>query len=297
MASGRINLQANDGKVAGIVFEDGASSNVTVTVPKEGGVVATEAYADTKVSKTGNETIAGVKTFSNSVVMNGDVGIGTSTPNDNIPSNRTTVSIKGRGTLNNDGCGIVQLQTNSAGDTLPLLGNIEWLAKDNINSTVNRCSLISSSLEGTTSGNRGSNLTIATKKDGVSGAGVNALYIDSNQNVLAVSGALGYGTGSGGTVTQLTNKNYNVSLNKPTGTIITSNSALLPGQCTWFVFLNSLLSINDHLKLTPKGSINYDIDVIDIYSGAATIRIINRDSISNSDAISINFAIIKGATA
>ena len=35
MASGRINLQANDGKVAGIVFEDGASGNVAVTVPKE----------------------------------------------------------------------------------------------------------------------------------------------------------------------------------------------------------------------------------------------------------------------
>ena len=67
MAAGKISIQANDGKVAGVVFEDGASSNVTVTVPKEGGVVATEAYADTKVSKTGNETIAGVKTFSDSV--------------------------------------------------------------------------------------------------------------------------------------------------------------------------------------------------------------------------------------
>lgn len=29
MASGCINLQANDGKVAGIVFEDGASANVS----------------------------------------------------------------------------------------------------------------------------------------------------------------------------------------------------------------------------------------------------------------------------
>lgn len=63
MAAGKISIQANDGKVAGVVFEDGASSNVTVTVPKEGGVVATEAYADTKMSKAGDETITGVKTF------------------------------------------------------------------------------------------------------------------------------------------------------------------------------------------------------------------------------------------
>lgn len=67
MAAGKINLQANDGKVAGVVFEDGASSNVTVTVPKDGGVVATEAYADTKVSKTGDETIGGVKSFTDGV--------------------------------------------------------------------------------------------------------------------------------------------------------------------------------------------------------------------------------------
>lgn len=84
MAAGKINLQANDGKVAGVVFEDGASGNVSVTVPKEGGVVATEAYADTKVSKTGNETIAGVKTFSSNTIFNGNVGIGTSSPNEKL---------------------------------------------------------------------------------------------------------------------------------------------------------------------------------------------------------------------
>ena len=107
--------------------------------------------------------------------------------------------------------------------------------------------------------------------------------------------AIGYGVGSGGTVTQLTSKSTAVTLNKPTGTIITSNSALLSSQGTSFAFLNSLLSINDNLKLTPKGSINYDIDVIDIYNGAAVIRIINKDSISHSDAISINFSVEKGA--
>lgn len=106
---------------------------------------------------------------------------------------------------------------------------------------------------------------------------------------------LGYGLGSGGAVTQATNKNFNVTLNKPTGTITTSNSTLAAGQGVSFSFLNSLIGANDNLKLTPKGTINYDIDVIDIYNGAAVIRIINKDTISHSDVIAINFAILKGA--
>ncbi len=128
--------------------------------------------------------------------------------------------------------------------------------------------------------------------------GAERMRIDTSGNVLVTgSGALGYGTGSGGTVTQYTNKNFNVTLNKPTGTITTSNSTLVAGQVTSFTFLNSLININDNLKLTPKGVINYDIDVIDIYNGTAVIRIINKDTISHSDAIAINFTIIKGATA
>lgn len=127
-------------------------------------------------------------------------------------------------------------------------------------------------------------------------ASVKAEISNGSNLVTSPTGVIGYGIGAGGSVTQLTNKNFNVTLNKPTGTIITSNSALISGQGTYFVFLNSLISINDTLIITSKGSINYDIDVIDIYTGAAVIRIINRDSISRSDAIAINFTVAKGAT-
>lgn len=50
MAAGKISIQANDGKVAGVVFEDGASSNVTVTIPKEGGVLATQDTLNNTIS-------------------------------------------------------------------------------------------------------------------------------------------------------------------------------------------------------------------------------------------------------
>lgn len=49
MAAGKISIQANDGKVAGVVFEDGAATDVTVTVPKEGGEFLTTEGAQTKM--------------------------------------------------------------------------------------------------------------------------------------------------------------------------------------------------------------------------------------------------------
>ena len=50
MAAGKISIQANDGKVAGVVFEDGASTNQEVVIPKEGGILASEAYVDAKTA-------------------------------------------------------------------------------------------------------------------------------------------------------------------------------------------------------------------------------------------------------
>ena len=44
MAAGKIRLQANDGKIAEVVFKDGAAANVTATVPKEGGTLVTKAW-------------------------------------------------------------------------------------------------------------------------------------------------------------------------------------------------------------------------------------------------------------
>jgi len=66
MAAGSIKLQSNDTRIATVTFEDGAAGNVSVVVPKEGGVLASEGYA---VAKSGEETIAGIKTFSSSPIV------------------------------------------------------------------------------------------------------------------------------------------------------------------------------------------------------------------------------------
>jgi len=68
MAAGSIKLQSNDTRIATVTFEDGAAGNVSVVVPKEGGVLASEDYA---VAKSGDETIAGIKTFTSPPVVDG----------------------------------------------------------------------------------------------------------------------------------------------------------------------------------------------------------------------------------
>lgn len=199
MAAGKISIQANDGKVAGIVFEDGASSNVTVTVPKEGGVVATEAYADTKVSKTGDETIAGVKTFSSSPIV-----------------------------------------------PVPTLAN----------------------------------------------------QVISMGHILERTGAtIGYGNGSGGTVTQLTSKSTNVTLNKTCGQITMNSAALAAGGVVTFSVNNSLLSVNNTVLISGVWGVSpsYKIEMAGVGPGVFMVRVTNNTANSLSEAVQLNFTIINGA--
>ena len=126
------------------------------------------------------------------------------------------------------------------------------------------------------------------------------LVIDSNGNVLVTgSGGLGYGTGSGGTVTQATSKGVAVTLNKPCGRITTASDALASGSIAAFHVNNSLVSHTDIVilsKVTGAGDDGfYHIWTISA-AGIFVIYIKNIYGASLSDAIQINFAIIKGVT-
>jgi len=124
------------------------------------------------------------------------------------------------------------------------------------------------------------------------------MRIDSSGNVLVTNPAgLGYGTGSGGTVTQATSKSTAVTLNKPTGQITTSNSALAAGTQTNFTFANSLIGASDSIILCMNYSTLYSVRTATISAGNCVIVIKNEYSTSLSEPLIINFAIIKGATA
>jgi len=137
----------------------------------------------------------------------GNVGIGTTAPL-TATANRTYLSLKGTGTINNDGLGVLQFQCNSAGSTSPNLGNIEWALPDNTSSSSLRTTYISSQAEGSTANNLGSSLGFATKADGVSGAGTERMRLDSTGRLFigktaADSTVAGFDFNGNGTFTQV----------------------------------------------------------------------------------------------
>jgi len=124
-----------------------------------------------------------------------------------------------------------------------------------------------------------------------------AMVLDASGNLLVTSPAgLGYGTGSGGTVTQATSKSTAVTLNKPTGQITMNNAALAAGVSVSFTLNNSLLSLYDIVFACAFGSDNYRVEVSSVTTGNTAIRVTNITGGSLSEALIINFAIIKGAT-
>lgn len=123
------------------------------------------------------------------------------------------------------------------------------------------------------------------------------MRIDSSGNVLVTSAAgLGYGSGAGGTVTQATSKSTAVTLNKPTGKITMNAAALAAGATVAFTVNNSIVAAVDvPVVISTNG--NYSARAYGTGSGSFVISLKNESGVSLSDAVIINFAIIKGATA
>lgn len=112
---------------------------------------------------------------------------------------------------------------------------------------------------------------------------------------------IGYGIGSGGTVTQLTSKATSVTLNKPCGQITMSNAALAAGASAGFAFYNSNIAITDNIIIQLKGGTFASIGTYQTYvdyvqAGFCFIFIKNISAGSLSEAVGINFSIIKGVT-
>lgn len=134
--------------------------------------------------------------------------------------------------------------------------------------------------------------------------GSDAITITSGLNTtfagtVVVAGAtstLGYGTGSGGAVTQLTSRTTAVTLNKSTGAITMFTAA---GTATWQTFTvnNSLVANTDNIVINIAGGDSniYGIHVRDVNSGSFGIAFAALSGTA-SDAPRINFAVIKGVT-
>ena len=111
---------------------------------------------------------------------------------------------------------------------------------------------------------------------------------------------IGYGSGSGGTVTQLTSKSTPVTLNKPSGQITMNNASLAAGAIIYFSLNNTLITADDVLIATIKDGSGVDVrlyrvEAISQGSFFSWIKVTNTHSSSLSESIVIKYAIIKGA--
>ena len=116
-------------------------------------------------------------------------------------------------------------------------------------------------------------------------------------NVLATT-TLGYTTGSGGTVSQGTNKGTTVVLNKATGQITLNGAALAANTGVTFALTNSTIVANDilvfnHVSGGTIGAYNFNAVA---GSGTATVTVRNITGVSLSEAPVISFAVIKAVT-
>lgn len=113
---------------------------------------------------------------------------------------------------------------------------------------------------------------------------------------------IGYGTGAGGTVTQATSKSTAVILNKLSGQITMNNATLNAGDTVGFVFFNSLIESTDIVLVQVAGGVgargSYSVlaDTNGLSGlGAVGIFITNISNVALSEAVILNFSIIKGA--
>ena len=112
--------------------------------------------------------------------------------------------------------------------------------------------------------------------------------------------ALGYGTGAGGTVTQTTSKSTPVVLNKPCGQITMNNAALATSTSVSFTLTNSLIAATDVVRVSIASGATagaYSVTVDATAAGSCRISVRNHSGGSLSEALVLNFAVLKAVSA
>jgi hypothetical protein len=78
--------------------------------------------------------------------------------------------------------------------------------------------------------------------------------------------------------------------------VTTNNAALAAGATVSFSINNSIISATDVIVLAVTGGSSYTVQPQFVSGGVANIRLTNTTGGSLSEAVAINFAVIKGAT-
>lgn len=131
-------------------------------------------------------------------------------------------------------------------------------------------------------------------------AAQNALEARAKLSGALFTGAFGYANGMGALVTQLTSKSTAVTINNMVGKITTHTSAMAIGTRVTFTVNNSLVTSTDFVHVGISGVVgqpdgrNYDVTRTSTSNGSFTITIANVSGVLLSQAIQIDFIVIKG---
>lgn len=152
-------------------------------------------------------------------------------------------------------------------------------------------------VSGTAAVNRTLASRIATYILGASRTFTSALLSSS------ATGGIGYATGAGGAVTQLTDRTTGVTLNKTTGQITTNNASLAAEAAAAFTVTNSSVAIGDVVVVSIQSGSNGGntaVNVTTVAAGSFQIQVSNNNAAAGTaetGAIIINFAVIKAVAA
>ena len=134
-------------------------------------------------------------------------------------------------------------------------------------------------------------------------AGTLARPVASTGTVTSISptAGVGYATGAGGTATQATSKATGVTLNKVCGQITLNNASLAASTAVSFVLTNSTIAATDIIKMNVASGAatpgSYLVQCESFGTGSCTVSVRNMTAGSLSEALVLNYAIIKGVAA
>ena len=196
--------------------------------------------------------------------------------------------------------------SNGAASTVAVISNGVGQASTNANTAANlylsgatnataRGTYISGINVGGSTGGNNHALSFAVSSAGA--APTERMRITSAGDVIVTGvGGLGYGTGSGGTITQATSRTTGVTLNKTNGAITLVSAA---GLATFqsFTVTNSTVAATDVVHVTQKsGTDLYQIFVTATAAGSFRITFATTGGITVEQPV-FNFAVIKAVTA
>lgn len=142
-------------------------------------------------------------------------------------------------------------------------------------------------------------LSLLTTSDGAS-TPTERLRLDSAGAVRVLNGTFGYGAGVGGAVTQLTSKATGVTLSKICGQITMNNAALAAATTVSFTVTNTTVAATDTIiaNIASGGTVgSYTLTVAAVAAGSFQLSLRNESAGSLSEAVVINFAVIKSVNA